>query len=178
MAFDNIARVVAGLSPTANVIIPGLWKPATIAVLISLSVACDGRSGSSGMNEDQAKARVRTLVTQTLQAVVPDIYAEVDQGVADRIGYCPPPATGLVAKSYAAHLPVQSPNRYRAIATATQEYWKRQGFAIVGADSPGGASRVFARTPDRVDLSYRVATDGSSWMTADSPCVTPTSPSP
>jgi hypothetical protein len=82
------------------------------------------------------KARVRTLVTQTLQAVVSDIHAEVDQGVADRIGYCPPPAEGLVAKSYAAHLPVQSPNRYRAIATATQEYWKRQGFAIVGAAAP------------------------------------------
>jgi hypothetical protein len=145
---------------------------------VSCGSGTDANRSANGMNQDQAKARIKALVTQALQFAAPDLPGEVDQDVANRVGYCSPPDTDKVAPEYAEHLPAVPSTRYHAIAAAIEEYWKKQGFQIYGSDIAGTVTRVFARTPDGVDMEYVVVPDGSSWMRAHSPCVTPTSPPP
>jgi hypothetical protein len=129
------------------------------------------------MNQDQAKARVKALVTGTVRSVAPEVQATVDQSIADEVGDCLPPANDKVAVKFTMQLAQSSSDRNKQIADATKAYWQQQGYHILSVfDSP--APRVIARTQDGFDLTYIVSNEGSSSVNADSPCVVPTSPSP
>jgi hypothetical protein len=129
------------------------------------------------MNEDQARARANALVSATARSVAPDVPATVDKSAASDFGDCLPPANDKKAVRYTVQLQQSSADRNRQIADATRKYWQRQGYHISSVvHTP--APQVVARTQDGFDLTYIVSTDGSSFINADSPCVTPTGPSP
>jgi hypothetical protein len=129
------------------------------------------------MNQDQAKARARALVTNTVRSVAPDVQTTVDQSIADWVGDCFPPNNDKVTVRFTMNLAQSSADRNTRNVDATKAYWQRQGYHILSViHSPD--PQVLARTQDGFDLSYVVSNVGSSFLNADSPCVTPTGPSP
>jgi hypothetical protein len=130
------------------------------------------------MNQEQARIRAEQIVTETAKAAAPDIQGTIDAGKANQVGYCLPPVADRVAVTVIDYLPVLTADHNQQIAGSTRRYWEKLGYRILAADSPGGTPCVIARTSDGFDLSFVVSTDRSSSFEANSPCVTPTAPSP
>ena len=128
--------------------------------------------GGSAMNQTKATAHVKQLAQDTARAIAPDVPTTARAG-EPRVGGCGPGFGDKVDVAYSLLLPKLPPESSQQILLAAKAYFERKGYSVIGFLSTGPLPRVNAVTPDDFNLTYVIASDGTSYVGASSPCVSP-----
>ena len=121
------------------------------------------------MNQAQATARLKQLAQDTARAIAPGVAITVEPGNPLVSGCGPEFADNVVA--YTLLLPKLPAERSHQILLAAKAYFEKKGYWIDAFQPTGASPAVHAETPDGFLITYTIATDGTSYVGASSPCV-------